>query len=67
MNATALFDELLLPTCAAFARCSSTARRRCRAESVRLDRVEVLQRLLGHELCRKLGIFDSRRASSSRS
>src|SRR5688572_19281222 len=57
MNASALFDEL-----------SATELRRIRdvllhaaddssAQAERLDRVEILHRLLGPELCRKLGIF----------
>src|ERR1700752_1411680 len=56
MNAAVLFDEL-----------SSTDLRRVRealldsleepAGGPRLDRGEILQRLLGSELCRQLGIF----------
>jgi glycosyltransferase involved in cell wall biosynthesis len=57
MNATALFDELSSSDLQRIRELLTGAGDAADSDSGRLDRVEVLERLLGAELCRKLGIF----------
>jgi glycosyltransferase involved in cell wall biosynthesis len=58
MNATALLDELSASELRRLREVLTLAAEDATAgEADRLDRVEILHRLLGPELCRKLGIF----------
>jgi hypothetical protein len=68
MNASALFEELSDSELRRLREVLYDAVDEDRALAPQsFDRVEVLERLLGQELCRRLGVFGCRKTSSCRS